>query len=426
MRIVGIEGGPWEGLVSAPARVPLSSRPWRSVAYLLGGFLVAIVWLAGTVVLLVVGVVTVPIVVGVPLLRLLPRWAETLGRVERARLRLVDGRPAPDPHSGRHRGRPLLREAATWREAGHGLLLCLLGPLNAVALLVLALLAGGPLLAPFWRLLPFSPSANPSWQKVTSDPALAWGASLAGLVLLVLAAYLVTAVAAAEAGLARTLLTRPPEEELELRLIEVDRSRARLADAFDSERRRLERDLHDGTQQRLTGLMMTLGLVKMELAGADPEARKLVERAHREAGETLAELQDLVRGIHPPILTDRGLEGALAEAAERCPVPVTVRVETSHGRPPESVESALYFAGCEALTNLAKHSGASGAELLLRDAPGRIVLQVSDDGAGGADTASGTGLVGLADRVAAVGGTVSLSSPEGGGTTLRVEVTWTS
>ncbi|MFI6294203.1 sensor histidine kinase [Nonomuraea sp. NPDC050790] len=421
MRIVGIQGGPWEGLVTAPARVPLSSRPWRSAAYLLGGFLVAVVWLAGTVVLLVVGVVTVPIVVGVPLLRLLPRWAETLGRVERARLRLIDGRPAADPH----RGGPLLREAATWREAGHGLLLCLLGPLNAVTLLVLALLAGGPLLAPFWRLLPFSPSANPSWQKVTSDPALAWGASLAGLLLLVLAAYLVTAIAAAEAGLARTLLTQPPEE-LELRLIEVDRSRARLADAFDSERRRLERDLHDGTQQRLTGLIMTLGLVKMELAGADPEARKLVERAHKEAGETLAELQDLVRGIHPAILTDRGLEGALAEAAERSPVPVTVRMETSHGRPPESVESALYFAGCEALTNLAKHSGASRAELLLRDAPGHIVLQVSDDGAGGADTAAGTGLVGLADRVAAVGGTVSLSSPEGGGTTLRVEVTWTS
>ncbi|MEU0564240.1 sensor domain-containing protein [Nonomuraea sp. NPDC005983] len=419
---MGIEGGPWEGLVKAPLRVPPSSLPWRSAAYLLSGFVVAVVWLAGTLVLVAVGVVTVPIVVGVPLLRLLPHWAEALGRVERARLRLVDRRPAPSPHQGR----PLLREAATWREAGYGLLLCLLGPLNAVALLVLTLLVGGPLLAPFWRYLPGSPSANPSWQKVTADPALAWGASVAGLVLLITAAYLVTAAAAAEAGLARTLLTAPPERELELRLIEVDRSRARLADAFDNERRRLERDLHDGTQQRLTGLIMTLGLVKMELPGADPEARKLVERAHREARETLEELQALVRGIHPAILTDRGLEGALAEAADRCPVPVTVRMETSHQRPPESVESALYFAGCEALTNLAKHSGASRAELLLRDAPGRIVLQVSDDGAGGADTGGGTGLIGLADRVAAVGGTVSLSSPVGGGTTLRVEVAWTS
>lgn len=424
---MGIEGGPWESLVRTPLRIPLSFVPWRSAAYLLSGSLVAVVWLPAALVLLAAGGLTAPILVGVPVLKLLPRWVVALGRAERLRLRLVDHRPAVSPHGRSPAGtRVLLAEAATWREAGHGLLLCLLGPLNAVFVVVLALVVGGPLAAPVWGRLPGAASVNPSWQRVISDPALAWGAAAVGLLLGVVTAYLVTAVAAAEGALARTLLTKPAGEELELRLIEVDRSRARLADAFDDERRRLERDLHDGTQQRLTGLIMTLGLVRMELSAQPAEVRKLVDSAYDEARHTLAELQALVRGIHPAILTDRGLAGALTEAARRCPVPVTVRVEGMDDRPPASVESAVYFAGCEALTNLAKHSGAGGAELLLRGAPGRIVLRVRDDGVGGADIRGGTGLTGLADRVAAVGGTVSLSSPEGRGTTLRVEVTWTS
>ncbi|NUW33562.1 sensor domain-containing protein [Nonomuraea sp. SMC257] len=432
---MGIEGGPWESLLRAPLRIPLSSTPWRSAAYLVSGFLVIAVWLPGALVLLVAGGLTWPIRVGVPVLRLLPRWAVALGRAERARLRLVDDRPAPSPHDrpapsphGRSvtSTRALPAEAATWREAGHGLLLCLLGPLNAVFVVVLALGVGGPLLAPVWGWLPGSASVNPSWQKVISDPALAWGAAAVGLLLGVVAAYLLSGAAAAEGALARTLLTKPADEELELRLIEVDRSRARLADAFDDERRRLERDLHDGTQQRLTGLIMTLGLARMELSGQRAEVGRLVDRAYDEARDTLVELQALVRGIHPAILTDRGLPGALSEAARRCPVPVTVRVEGMDERPPAPVESAVYFAGCEALTNLAKHSGAGGAELLLRGAPRQVFLQVRDDGVGGADIGGGTGLTGLADRVAAVGGTVSLSSPEGEGTTVRVEVSWTS
>ncbi|MFF5211999.1 sensor domain-containing protein [Streptosporangium sp. NPDC000396] len=454
-----VAGGPWESLVGSPWRVPLSSAPWRSAAYLLSGPVVAFGWLAGVVLLLVAGVLTLPLVVGVVPLRWIPVWTVAMGRVERSRLRLVDRRAAPSPHprlrggerrpgerragagwrpdAGGGRGgrwfgeaRGLLAEPATWREIGHGLLSCVLTPVNLVGLFLVAAGVLGPLSAPVWHALPGPPSVNPSWQAVVDRPVLAWAAAAGGVLLAAAAAYLVTGAAAAEATLARTLLTPPQDQDLQLRLIEVDRSRARLADAFDSERRRLERDLHDGTQQRLTGLIMTLGLVKLELAGGPRETRELVDRAYLEAQETLSELQDLVRGIHPAILTDRGLATALTEAARRCPVPVTVHAGTHEPGPSGSVESAMYFAGCEALTNLAKHSGAGRAELLLHDEPagpgrGRVVLEVRDDGVGGADPAAGSGLMGLADRVSAVGGTVSLSSPQGGGTVVRVEVEWT-
>ncbi|TQS23358.1 sensor histidine kinase [Microbispora hainanensis] len=413
-------------------RVPLSSLPWRSAAYLLSGPVVAVAWLAGTVVLLVAGAVTAPLIVGVRLLRSVSHWTDLLGRAERARLRLVDHRPIP---AVLPRGAEPPTGSMVWREAGHGLLLCLLAPVNLAGLLLVAATALMPLAAPFWNSLPGTPHANASWQAVVARPELAWTAAAGGLLAAVLAAYLICAAAAAEAMLARILLA-PDDGDLRLQLIEVDRSRARLADVFDSERRRLERDLHDGTQQRLTGLLITLGLAKMELSGAAVEAGELAEagelvnRAYREAQETLDELRDLVRGMRPAILADRGLGAALTEAAKRCPVPVTVRV--GGARAPDAVEAALYFAACEALTNLAKHSGARRGELLLASEPcatpgcGRLVLQVRDEGRGGADPGLGSGLTGLADRVAAVGGTVGLSSPPGGPTVVRVEVEWTS
>ncbi|MFF4775714.1 sensor histidine kinase [Microtetraspora fusca] len=422
--------GPWQPLLAVPWRVPLSRLPWRSAAYLLSGPPVALAWAAGTVVLLALGAVTAPLVVGVWVLGRVPAWTVAMGRVERARLRLLDRRPVPPIPRG-DRARELLTEPTTWREVGHGLLLCVLAPIDLGCLLVVAATVLGPLSAPVWHALPGSPRANASWQAVVDDPALAWAAAGGGLVIAVAASYLVSAVAAAQAVLARTLLVPSEDRDLRLRLIEVDRSRARLVDVFDSERRRLERDLHDGTQQRLTGLIMTLGLAKLELGDAAPEAGSLVERAYREAQETLGELQDLVRGMRPAILGDRGLPTALAEAARRCPVPVTVRAAAAGPRPPEAVEAALYFAGCETLTNLAKHSGAGRAELDLAGEPSgpgrrRLVLRVEDDGAGGADPERGSGLTGVADRIAALGGSVSLSSPPGGPTVIRVEVEWTS
>jgi signal transduction histidine kinase len=192
-------------------------------------------------------------------------------------------------------------------------------------------------------------------------------------------------------------------------------------DAFEADRRRIERDLHDGVQQRLTALIMTLGLARVELAGGPPAALDLTAKAQEEARQTLEELRDLVHGIHPSVLTDRGLPAAVATAAERCPVPVDIELDLP-GRLPEAVESTVYFVVCEALANVAKHSKASRATVVARRVRGSLALEVQDDGVGGADAARGGGLVGLADRVATLDGTVRLSSPPGGPSVLRVEI----
>ena len=195
-------------------------------------------------------------------------------------------------------------------------------------------------------------------------------------------------------------------------------SRARLAAAADAERRRIERDLHDGAQQRLVALAMTLGRAR---ATEDPAlSKQLVDEAHGEAKEALVELRNLARGIHPAVLTDRGLDAAVSALAARCPIPVAVDVDLPRRASAHS-EAIAYFVVAEALTNVAKHAQATRAWLTVEYLGDRLVVEVLDNGRGGAlDT--GIGISGLRDRVRAVDGDLHLSSPPGGGTTLRVEL----
>jgi signal transduction histidine kinase len=201
-------------------------------------------------------------------------------------------------------------------------------------------------------------------------------------------------------------------------MVELARSRVRLVDAFEAERRRIERDLHDGAQQRLVALTMALGLARLD-APPGPLADQLT-KAHGEAGKALAELRELIHGIHPKVLTDYGLPAAVADAADRCVVAVDIDLELP-GRPPRAVESAAYFVVCEALANVAKHSGAQRARVSGGHRDGRLFLEVRDDGRGGADASAGSGLTGLADRVSVLDGRLALTSPSGGPTLLRVE-----
>jgi len=188
--------------------------------------------------------------------------------------------------------------------------------------------------------------------------------------------------------------------------------------AADAERRRIERDLHDGAQQRLVALAMTLGRAK---ATDDPVlAKNLVGEAHGEAKEALVELRNLARGIHPAVLTDRGLDAAVSALAARCPIPVAVDVDLPHRASAHS-EAIAYFVVAEALTNVAKHAQATRAWLTVEYLGDRLVVEVLDNGRGGA-LATGIGISGLRDRVRAVDGDLHLSSPPGGGTTLRVEL----
>jgi signal transduction histidine kinase len=210
------------------------------------------------------------------------------------------------------------------------------------------------------------------------------------------------------------------DAELRESLEELRASRARLMHAGDAERRRLERDLHDGAQSRLVALALLLRTARLR-AGDDRELGELLDRAQAELQTSLAELRELARGIHPAVLTDRGLEPALHALVSRVPVPVTLEACDAE-RLPGAVECAAYFVVSEALTNVAKYANATQATVAVRRENGHVTVEVTDDGIGGADTAGGSGLRGLSDRVAALDGRLRLDSPEGRGTRLRAEI----
>jgi signal transduction histidine kinase len=210
------------------------------------------------------------------------------------------------------------------------------------------------------------------------------------------------------------------QAEVQAQLEQVRASRARIVQAGDAERRRLERDLHDGAQQRLVTLSLALGMAR-DRAAADPELGLLIESASKEAREALTELRELARGIHPAVLTETGLAGAIQALVERSPVATTVTAVPA-GRFPAAIEATAYFVVSEALTNVAKHALAGSAEVTICQRPGRLVVEVSDDGAGGARPEGGSGLRGLADRVASVGGVLRVDSPPGCGTRLEADL----
>jgi signal transduction histidine kinase len=201
---------------------------------------------------------------------------------------------------------------------------------------------------------------------------------------------------------------------------ELHASRARIVEAGDAARRKLERDLHDGAQSRLVALALLLRSARRRASG-DPELESLLDRAQGELATSLEELRELARGIHPAVLTERGLEPALQALVARAPLPVTLEARTPE-RLPGPVESAAYFVVSEGLTNVAKYAHATHATVSVERADGSVTVEVADDGVGGADAASGSGLRGLADRVAAVDGTLSLESPAGRGTRLRARI----
>jgi signal transduction histidine kinase len=245
--------------------------------------------------------------------------------------------------------------------------------------------------------------------------------TVGGVVLLCSAPWLAGATARTEARLAPALLGPSRNERLRQRVEHLAESRTDLIEAVDSERRRIERDLHDGTQQRLVSLAVNLGLARATLTDLPDDARTAIDEAHREAKEAIAELNDLVRGLHPAVLEDRGLDAALSGLAARVPLPVGLRVDIGERAAPV-VESVAYFVVSEALTNVTKHARATRAEVTVERIGKVLRVNVTDDGSGGADASAGSGLNGLAKRVGSVDGTFRVSSPAGGPTTLTAEL----
>jgi signal transduction histidine kinase len=404
----------WTALRGHPWRLLGSRWPWAALAYLLTGVPIGLVTLVVLFFTVFVGALTLVVVVGAVVLASVPLLAGLVGVVERRRLGLVQARP-PAGMSFRERLRAGRRLPVSWPEVGYAVLLA--GVLWFVDLLVVLFCIGVPatlLLAPV--LVRLERMQVFGWDIDTTGEA--WFAVAVGLVALVAAAYVVTSAAVAQAALARLLLD-PREAELAAAVADLRRSRVDLVDAFETERRRIERDLHDGVQQRLVALTMTLG--RAELDVPDGPGLVLVRDAHRQAEAALEDLRGTVRGIHPRVLADHGLTAAVNEVADRSQVPVSVDIRLEE-RLPAPVEAAAYFVVTEALTNVARHSRARQAQVHGWRQGSVFVLTVSDDGAGGAVVdGRGSGLAGLGVRLEALGGELRVSSPVGGPTEVRME-----
>ncbi len=212
---------------------------------------------------------------------------------------------------------------------------------------------------------------------------------------------------------------------LSARVVELESDRGVVVDTAAADLRRIERDLHDGAQARLVNLAMGLGLAKEKLleGRSDEHVAAMVEEAHGEVKLALQELRDLARGIHPAVLTDRGLDAALSAVASRCTVPVRVTVDLE-SRPAAAIEGIAYFTVSELLQNVSKHSGARSASVDVWRVEDRLMLQVEDDGVGDADVSKGSGLAGLAERLDAVDGILIVDSPSGGPTRVTAELPW--
>jgi signal transduction histidine kinase len=404
----------------------VSPRTWLAFSHHLAGLAIGFVATIGVVFLLATSVFGLPVLLaGIVIIGLTLRCLTGLAAVERARFALFLGTPIPAWPAGTRAGYrwglvPRLRvyrDRAMWGELGYALVRL---PVSlATALLTLAVWTSGLILVTLPLYDRALPSGGPVFgHTVLRGPAVLAGGGAAGLFLLLAAPWLTRGLAAADAALTRWLLAPPAGLVLTARVAELERSRERVVDAAEAERRRIERDLHDGAQQRLVALAMELGRAKAKLADDVDAARDLVDQAHAEAKAALTELRDLVRGVHPPVLTDRGLDAALSGLAARCPVDVDVQVSLQV-RPRPAVEAVAYFVVAEALTNVAKHSRASHATVVVEGHgyPGSLHIVVSDDGIGGADS-GGAGLTGLADRAAGVDGRLTVESPSGGPTII--------
>lgn len=415
-----------------------------STLFLLSSFPLGLVWFIVLIVLLSAGLLLTIVWVGLPILALAMLVCVLGTGVERWRLAALLGTRLPSPYRPLPRGSVLARlrfraaDPALWR----GLLyLILLLPIGLVELVVVFVVAFSVVLIsyPLW-LWTLPEGQGIVWSGVfladTASEALLVG--LVGLVLMAASAAFVLQVSQAHAALGRLLLKR---DGLDERVEFLTEGRSKAVEAAIVERRRIERDLHDGAQQRLVSLAMALGMARQKLeygpgAAGDPEvarATELVGEAHEEAKRALAEIRDLIRGIHPAVLTDRGLDAAISALAGRSSVPTSVEVELDE-RLPEAAEITAYFVITEALANVAKHSGASEASVSVRRERGAwsgehpedlLVVEVEDDGGGGADP-TGTGLTGLADRALVLDGRLTLESPAGGPTRVRVELPWRS
>ena len=423
-----VANGPW-----TPVAMARSSLTWRSALYLGVSLAFGLGWFVALVVGLSLSVSLLIIWVGLPMLALM-MIAWRFGAVlERQLVRMAFGVRIDSPYRQRRAGRnPLVMlkdmaaDPATWKDLAY---LAVLFPITLVEFVVSVTVwaaAGTLLFMPVIVLV--DGGAEVSVGPISywaGNPAEAVPVALVGLPFLALAMYATRVMAIGHAAFARLMLGPSPSQrenvELRKRTEHLRASRARGVDAAEFERRRIERDLHDGAQQRLLAVAMDIGRARAKLED-DPEgARALIEQAHSGTKEAISELRDLARGIYPAILTDRGLDPALSGLAARASVPVEVSVDLPE-RPPAAVESIAYFIVAESLANIAKYARATRATVRAVREDRWVVVEVIDNGVGGAVAEPGGGLAGLADRAATIDGMLIVDSPPGGPTIIRADL----
>ncbi|MER7955371.1 sensor domain-containing protein [Streptomyces sp. NPDC096030] len=419
----------------AAIRAPFEARTWREFGYLVLGLPLSCVYFALSIALVSAGAGLLVTFLGIPVLAGALAMCRGFGAVERARARGLLGLEVapPEPARGRTGGAmswmgATLKSGASWRHLLYALL-HMPWAIFAFTVSVAFWMYGWALFTyPLWQWV-FPLYAGQDGLQLYGDRTHAFYldspfeiavTSAVGLLFVLAGPWIIRSLAAVDRLMVSGLLG---PSRLATRVTELETDRGVVVDTAAADLRRIERDLHDGAQARLVALAMDLGLAKEKLAEDPQAAARMVDEAHGEVKTALQELRDLARGIHPAVLTDRGLDAALSAVAARCTVPVSVEVDLP-ARPVPAIEGIAYFTVSELLQNVSKHSGARQAWVDVWRTGDRLMLQVRDDGRGGADTAAGRGLAGLTERLDAVDGILAVDSPAGGPTTITAELPW--
>ncbi|MGW6284263.1 sensor histidine kinase [Streptomyces sp. NPDC055107] len=426
---------PARHFLPAPLRAPLEARTWRELLYALLSFPLATAAFVFAVTMTSLSAGLLVTFIGIPVLAAGLAVCRGFGALERHRARGLLRVEVADPERVRGKtGGPLswmgavLKSGVSWRHLVYTLLHFPWATFTFVVAITFWTYGLAALTYPlwFWLFPVFGGQGglqlygDRTHQEYLDSPGELAVTGAIGLALVLAAPWIVRGLLSVDRLMVTGLLG---PSRLATRVSELESDRGVVVDTAAADLRRIERDLHDGAQARLVALAMDLGLAKEKLTDDPEAAARMVDEAHGEVKVALQELRDLARGIHPAVLTDRGLDAALSAIASRCTVPVTVEVDLD-ARPAQAIEGIAYFTVSELLQNISKHARATRATVDVWRAADRLMLQVTDNGRGGASPASGGGLAGLTERLDAVDGVLVVDSPAGGPTTVTAELPW--
>ncbi|MFD5590433.1 sensor histidine kinase [Streptomyces griseorubiginosus] len=419
----------------AGLRAPFEGRTWREFGYVLLSLPISILMFTYAVTMVSLGAGLLVTFLGIPVFAAGLAGCRGLGALERARARGLLGLEVADPEPLRTRGSgfmawigAVLKSGTSWRTLLYSVLHLPWALFSFVVAVNFWVYGWALLTYPLWFWV-FPAYAGQDGLQLYGDqthhiyldnPFEIGVTALVGLLFTLATPWIVRALTTVDRVMVHGLLG---PTRLSARVVELESDRGVVVDTAAADLRRIERDLHDGAQARLVALAMDLGLAKEKLTEDPQAAARMVDEAHGEVKTALQELRDLARGIHPAVLTDRGLDAALSSVASRCTVPVQVEVDLP-SRPAPAIEGIAYFTVSELLQNVSKHALATGAAVDVWRVEDRLLLQVVDNGVGGADVSAGSGLAGLAERLDAVDGILVVDSPVGGPTRVTAELPW--